>query len=210
MTFSRVSPRSRPPRRRLQLPRMRQGSYLQDRSRKYSNPQTDGCQCCTRSLRCSAPPPRRGFSTVPGDDDDELRFVVTRAILCNLGDVYLLRPRTTDRGSMKSRARHPGGVLAISRPKDGFGIVRPSIFNDWFDPSGFVVEYYADGNDFDSSEPTHRTLAALDNLHVWASLRQCTNMRHEVHLALQVQISHPLFWSDKALFHVASIATRPA
>lgn len=36
-----------------------------------------------------------------------------------------------------------------------------------FDPSGFILEHYVDGDLLDMNEPTHHTKAAPDNLHVW-------------------------------------------
>lgn len=41
------------------------------------------------------------------------------------------------------------------------------IFDYWFDPSGFILEHYVDGDLLDMNEPTHNTKAAPDNLHVW-------------------------------------------
>jgi len=39
-----------------------------------------------------------------------------------------------------------------------------------FDPSGFILEHYVDGDLLDMNEPTHNTKAAPDNLHVWGKL----------------------------------------
>jgi hypothetical protein len=36
-----------------------------------------------------------------------------------------------------------------------------------FDPAGFILEHYVDGDLLDMSEPTHKNLASPDNLHVW-------------------------------------------
>ena len=36
-----------------------------------------------------------------------------------------------------------------------------------FDPAGFIMEHYVDGDLLDMREPTHRTKASPDNLHVW-------------------------------------------
>jgi len=36
-----------------------------------------------------------------------------------------------------------------------------------FDPSGFILEHYVDGDLLDMREPTHHNKAAPDNLHVW-------------------------------------------
>jgi hypothetical protein len=41
-----------------------------------------------------------------------------------------------------------------------------------FDPSGFIMEHYVDGDLLDMKEPTHHTKAAPDNLHVWGMLFQ--------------------------------------
>jgi hypothetical protein len=38
---------------------------------------------------------------------------------------------------------------------------------DRFDPAGFILEHYVDGDLLDMKEPTHHTKAAPDNLHVW-------------------------------------------
>jgi hypothetical protein len=36
-----------------------------------------------------------------------------------------------------------------------------------FDPAGFILEHYVDGDLLDMSEPIHKNLASPDNLHVW-------------------------------------------
>lgn len=36
-----------------------------------------------------------------------------------------------------------------------------------FDPAGFIMEHYVDGDLLDMREPTHKTKAGPDNLHVW-------------------------------------------
>lgn len=36
-----------------------------------------------------------------------------------------------------------------------------------FDPSGFIVEHYVDGDLVDGTHPVNRSLASPDNLHVW-------------------------------------------
>lgn len=41
------------------------------------------------------------------------------------------------------------------------------IFDYWFDPSGFILEHYVDGDLVDSSEPSHRNAAGKDTIHVW-------------------------------------------
>lgn len=38
---------------------------------------------------------------------------------------------------------------------------------DRFDPSGFILEHYVDGDLLDMNEPTHHTKAGPGNLHVW-------------------------------------------
>ncbi|KAK2685457.1 hypothetical protein QWA68_015692 [Fusarium oxysporum] len=53
----------------------------------------------------------------------------------------------------------------------GRHVLGSQIFDYWFDPSGYVVEHYADGDLCDSSEPTHRMLAGPDNLHIWGEPR---------------------------------------
>ena len=40
-----------------------------------------------------------------------------------------------------------------------------------FDPSGFIMEHYVDGDLLDMSEPTHRTAAKDAHLHVWGRSR---------------------------------------
>ncbi|KAF2087565.1 Glyoxalase/Bleomycin resistance protein/Dihydroxybiphenyl dioxygenase [Saccharata proteae CBS 121410] len=49
----------------------------------------------------------------------------------------------------------------------GRHIMGSQIFDYWFDPSRFILEHYADGDLFDNTYPTQRTLASPDNLHVW-------------------------------------------
>ncbi|KAK8926838.1 hypothetical protein VCV18_003301 [Metarhizium anisopliae] len=36
-----------------------------------------------------------------------------------------------------------------------------------FDPSGFIVEHYVDGDLFDNTVPVNRTRVGPDNLHIW-------------------------------------------
>ncbi len=36
-----------------------------------------------------------------------------------------------------------------------------------FDPAGFILEHYVDGDLLDMSEPIHKNPASPDNLHVW-------------------------------------------
>ncbi|KAL1874931.1 hypothetical protein VTK73DRAFT_10357 [Phialemonium thermophilum] len=49
----------------------------------------------------------------------------------------------------------------------GRHIMGSQIFDYWFDPSGFIMEHYVDGDLLDMSEPTHHNPASPDNLHVW-------------------------------------------
>ncbi|KAK1783016.1 Glyoxalase/Bleomycin resistance protein/Dihydroxybiphenyl dioxygenase [Copromyces sp. CBS 386.78] len=49
----------------------------------------------------------------------------------------------------------------------GRHVMGSQIFDYWFDPSGFILEHYVDGDLLDMNEPTHNTKAAPDNLHVW-------------------------------------------
>ncbi|KAB8227009.1 cytochrome P450 [Aspergillus alliaceus] len=49
----------------------------------------------------------------------------------------------------------------------GRHIMGSQIFDYWFDPSGFVVEHYVDGDLVDETHPVNRSLASPDNLHVW-------------------------------------------
>lgn len=39
-----------------------------------------------------------------------------------------------------------------------------------FDPSGFIVEHYIDGDLLDETQPTNRSLASPNNLHIWGRL----------------------------------------
>ena len=41
------------------------------------------------------------------------------------------------------------------------------IFDYWFDPSGFIMEHYVDGDLLDDGFETQRTEASPNNLHVW-------------------------------------------
>lgn len=36
-----------------------------------------------------------------------------------------------------------------------------------YDPAGFILEHYVDGDLVDSTQPTHRSRASRDGLHVW-------------------------------------------
>ncbi|KAK1447367.1 glyoxalase, partial [Colletotrichum melonis] len=49
----------------------------------------------------------------------------------------------------------------------GRHIMGSQIFDYWFDPSGFIMEHYVDGDLLDDTEKTHHTPAAPDNLHIW-------------------------------------------
>ncbi|KAL2842516.1 Glyoxalase/Bleomycin resistance protein/Dihydroxybiphenyl dioxygenase [Aspergillus pseudodeflectus] len=49
----------------------------------------------------------------------------------------------------------------------GRHVLGSQIFDYWYDPSGFILEHYVDGDLFDNTVPTNRTLAGPDNLHVW-------------------------------------------
>ncbi|KAK1768168.1 Glyoxalase/Bleomycin resistance protein/Dihydroxybiphenyl dioxygenase [Phialemonium atrogriseum] len=49
----------------------------------------------------------------------------------------------------------------------GRHIMGSQIFDYWFDPSGFIMEHYVDGDLLDMNEPTHVSPASPDNLHVW-------------------------------------------
>lgn len=47
------------------------------------------------------------------------------------------------------------------------------IFDYWFDPSGFIMEHYVDGDLLDDTSKTQRTEASPDNLHVWGEYLIC-------------------------------------
>ncbi|KAK4169807.1 Glyoxalase/Bleomycin resistance protein/Dihydroxybiphenyl dioxygenase [Cladorrhinum sp. PSN259] len=49
----------------------------------------------------------------------------------------------------------------------GRHVMGSQIFDYWFDPSGFIMEHYVDGDLLDMREQTHHNKASLDNLHVW-------------------------------------------
>ncbi|KAH8681099.1 glyoxalase [Xylariales sp. PMI_506] len=49
----------------------------------------------------------------------------------------------------------------------GRHVLGSQIFDYWFDPSGFRLEHYVDGDLVDNTEPVHRSLASPDGLHVW-------------------------------------------
>ncbi|EFX06133.1 trihydroxytoluene oxygenase [Grosmannia clavigera kw1407] len=49
----------------------------------------------------------------------------------------------------------------------GRHVMGSQIFDYWFDPSGFILEHYVDGDLLNMSEPTHHTLEKDAHLHVW-------------------------------------------
>ncbi|KAI1853188.1 hypothetical protein JX265_011469 [Neoarthrinium moseri] len=49
----------------------------------------------------------------------------------------------------------------------GRHVMGSQIFDYWFDPAGFIMEHYVDGDLVDDTEPTHRSKASPDSLHVW-------------------------------------------
>lgn len=49
----------------------------------------------------------------------------------------------------------------------GRHVLGSQIFDYWFDPAGFIMEHYVDGDLVDDTEPTHRSKASPDSLHVW-------------------------------------------
>lgn len=49
----------------------------------------------------------------------------------------------------------------------GRHVMGSQIFDYWFDPAGFIMEHYVDGDLLDDSEPTQKSEASPDNLHVW-------------------------------------------
>ncbi|KAK2767557.1 hypothetical protein FQN54_003715 [Arachnomyces sp. PD_36] len=49
----------------------------------------------------------------------------------------------------------------------GRHIMGSQIFDYWFDPSGFILEHYIDGDLVDESHPTNHSLASPDSLHIW-------------------------------------------
>ncbi|SPN98476.1 related to 2,3-dihydroxybiphenyl-1,2-dioxygenase [Cephalotrichum gorgonifer] len=49
----------------------------------------------------------------------------------------------------------------------GRHIMGSQIFDYWFDPSGFIMEHYVDGDLMNDQEATHLSPASPDNLHVW-------------------------------------------
>ncbi|KAI1437925.1 Glyoxalase/Bleomycin resistance protein/Dihydroxybiphenyl dioxygenase [Xylaria sp. CBS 124048] len=55
--------------------------------------------------------------------------------------------------------------------KNAWGIGRhvlgSQIFDYWYDPSDFILEHYADGDQVNDYEPTHRALTGPESMHVW-------------------------------------------
>ncbi|KAI1078179.1 oxidoreductase [Whalleya microplaca] len=49
----------------------------------------------------------------------------------------------------------------------GRHVLGSQIFDYWYDPSGFIMEHYVDGDQVNASEPTHRSQAGPGSLHVW-------------------------------------------
>ncbi|KAI1160491.1 glyoxalase [Nemania serpens] len=49
----------------------------------------------------------------------------------------------------------------------GRHVLGSQIFDYWFDPSGFILEHYVDGDLVDADEPTHRSQAGPGSLKVW-------------------------------------------
>ncbi|KAL7629153.1 hypothetical protein AAE478_000672 [Parahypoxylon ruwenzoriense] len=49
----------------------------------------------------------------------------------------------------------------------GRHVLGSQIFDYWYDPFGFIMEHYVDGDLVDASEPTHRSQAGPGSLHVW-------------------------------------------
>lgn len=55
-------------------------------------------------------------------------------------------------------------------------LLMPNARAQRFDPAGFILEHYVDGDLLDMSEPIHKNPASPDNLHVWGESRRF-NMR---------------------------------
>ncbi|KAI1135023.1 Glyoxalase/Bleomycin resistance protein/Dihydroxybiphenyl dioxygenase [Hypoxylon sp. FL0543] len=49
----------------------------------------------------------------------------------------------------------------------GRHVLGSQIFDYWYDPFGFIMEHYVDGDLVTASEPTHRSQAGPGSLHVW-------------------------------------------
>ncbi|EPE06509.1 glyoxalase family protein [Ophiostoma piceae UAMH 11346] len=49
----------------------------------------------------------------------------------------------------------------------GRHVMGSQIFDYWFDPAGFILEHYVDGDLLNMTEPTHNTMEKDAHLHVW-------------------------------------------
>ncbi|KAF3024141.1 hypothetical protein E8E14_006660 [Neopestalotiopsis sp. 37M] len=49
----------------------------------------------------------------------------------------------------------------------GRHVLGSQIFDYWYDPAGFIMEHYVDGDLMDSTQAPHRSQASPDGLHVW-------------------------------------------
>ncbi|KAI1332390.1 Glyoxalase/Bleomycin resistance protein/Dihydroxybiphenyl dioxygenase [Xylariaceae sp. FL0255] len=49
----------------------------------------------------------------------------------------------------------------------GRHVLGSQIFDYWYDPSGFIMEHYVDGDLVNADEPAHRSQAGPGSLHVW-------------------------------------------
>ncbi|RYP57475.1 hypothetical protein DL769_009459 [Monosporascus sp. CRB-8-3] len=49
----------------------------------------------------------------------------------------------------------------------GRHVLGSQIFDYWFDPAGFIMEHYVDGDLVDATEPPHRSKSGPGSLHVW-------------------------------------------
>ncbi|RYP51893.1 hypothetical protein DL768_002861 [Monosporascus sp. mg162] len=49
----------------------------------------------------------------------------------------------------------------------GRHVLGSQIFDYWFDPAGFIMEHYVDGDLVDATEPPHRSQSGPGSLHVW-------------------------------------------
>ncbi|KAI1352431.1 glyoxalase [Xylaria sp. FL0043] len=49
----------------------------------------------------------------------------------------------------------------------GRHVMGSQIFDYWFDPSGFILEHYVDGDLLTADEPTHRSQMGPGSMHVW-------------------------------------------
>ena len=64
-----------------------------------------------------------------------------------------------------------------------------------FDPSGFILEHYVDGDLLDMNEPSHHTKAGPGNLHVWGEYLETGGGSALVLTALQAPRFRPPFCS---------------